>query len=102
MGASVLVLVPVTFAPTAAPAPPAPAGDVVVGVVVADLLSGVSFVFGLAVPPDGVFGPVTAGEVVADLFSGVSFAFGFFGNSWPGGRTLGDRFVEVDPFAVSV
>lgn len=58
----------------------------------------VAGVFGAPVPPEGWFGLVTAGDVVTDLFSGVSFTLGlFFGNSWPGGTTLGDRFVEAGP-----
>jgi hypothetical protein len=63
-------VVPGVFGPPAAPAPDAaPAGEVVVvGVVVADLFSGVSFVLGLV-----------------------------FGKSWPGGTPLGERFVDVDP-----
>jgi hypothetical protein len=70
------------------------AGDVVVGVVVADLFSGLSFtpglvtpgtgpvvagVFGLPaapVPDTGPAGDVVVGVVVADLFSGVSLAPG--------------------------
>ena len=77
------------------PAPDAgPAGDVVAGVVVADLFSGVSFALGVVTPgtgpvvpgvfgapgapgPDaGPAGDVVAGVVVADLFSGVSLALG--------------------------
>jgi hypothetical protein len=63
------------------------------------LFSGVGFAFSFVEPADGL-----VGEVVSDLLSGVSFADGFsfgksfglaFGNSWPGGTV--DRFVEAGP-----
>jgi hypothetical protein len=85
----------------------APAGDVA-GVVVADLLSGVSFALGLLTlgtgpvvpgvfgapgapgPDAGPAGDVVAGVVVADLFSGVSLALGLVtpgtGPVVPGGK----------------
>jgi hypothetical protein len=99
--------------PPAAGFPLPVAGDV--GAVVSDLFSGPgfvfrffsgpSFVFVFAAPPDGLFGTV-AGDNVVDLLSGVSFAFGLvfdnsfglaFGKSWPAGRPLGVRLVEVAP-----
>lgn len=80
------------FGPPAAPAPDA--GPAVAGVVVEDLLSGVSFALGLVtlgtgpvvagvfglppapVPDAGPAGDVVVGVVVADLFSGTSLAPG--------------------------